>query len=153
MHGRDNEELSKIYEPILTAHGVSLSHDKMLVVVNAIKQRATFPSEFWGLSDFLFSAPTEYEAKAREKYWKEDTPAMISGLRDVLATIDDWHNQNMEHICHEWIVVKGYKMGAVMNAFRLAIVGESRGFGMYEMCEVLSKDETLRRIDRALIAM
>ena len=41
-------------------------------------------------------------------------------------------------------------MGQIMNAFRLAIVGESKGFSMYEMCEVLGKEETLRRLDYAL---
>ncbi len=76
---------------------------------------------------------------------------MISGLRNVLAGIEDWHNGAMETICHEWIVANEYKMGAIMNAFRLAIVGESRGFGMYEMCEVLGKIETLRRLEKALI--
>ena len=45
-----------------------------------------------------------------------------------------------------------WKIPAVplIGAFRLAIVGESKGFSMYEMCEVLGKEETLRRLDYAL---
>ena len=68
----------------------------------------------------------------------------------MLAGIDDFSNANTESICHAWIEEHGYKMGQIMNAFRLAIVGESKGFSMYEMCEVLGKEETLKRLDYAL---
>lgn len=150
MHVRDNEELAASYIPLLKEHGIDISPEKAAAIAGYIKGRATFVSDFWELSYFLFNAPTSFDGKVAGKYWKGDNPEHIAGLRNVLAGIDDFSNHNTETICHAWIEENGYKMGQIMNAFRLAIVGESKGFSMYEMCEVLGKEETLRRLDYAL---
>ena len=153
MHVRDNDELADAYLPLLREHGVEISHEQAARIAGYIKSRATFVSDFWDLSYFLFNAPKTFDQKVADKYWKGDNPAHIAGLRDVLAGIDDFANQHTEAICHAWIEEHGYKMGQIMNAFRLAIVGESKGFSMYEMCEVLGKEETLRRLDYALATL
>ena len=90
---------------------------------------------------------------AVKKYWKEGSHALISTLREKLAAIDDFSNKNTEEICHSWIVENNIHMGHIMNAFRVAIVGQSKGFGMYEMCEVIGKEETLSRLDKALATL
>lgn len=150
MHVREDDELADAYIPVLKEHGVDIPRAKAARIAGFIKGRATFVSDFWDLSSFLFETPAEYEAKAAAKYWKGDNPARIAGLREVLAGIDDYTCTNTEAICHAWIEENGYPMGQIMNSFRLAVVGASKGFGMYEVCEILGKEETLRRLDRAL---
>ena len=150
MHVRDNNELAAAYLPLLKQHGIEIPFEKAAKIAGYIKGRATFISDFWELSSFLFNAPVTFDQKVVDKYWRNDNPEHIAGLRDVLAGIDDFSNANTESICHAWIEKHGYKMGQIMNAFRLAIVGESKGFSMYEMCEVLGKEETLKRLDYAL---
>ena len=142
MHVRDNDELAEAYLPLLREHGVEIPFEKAARIAGYIKGRAAFVSDFWELSYFLFRAPVSFDAKVAEKYWKGENPESVAGLREVLAGIDDFTNRNMETVCHAWIEEHGYKMGQIMNAFRLAIVGESKGFSMYEMCEVLGKEET-----------
>ena len=151
MHVRDNEDLGKAYLPILKEHGINISLGEASKIAGFIKGRATFVSDFWELSDFLFEAPTSFEQKTVDKYWKGDNPDYVAGLCNVLAGIDDFAHENTEAICHEWIIENNIPMGQIMNAFRLAIVGASKGFSMYEMCEVLGKEETLRRLDYALV--
>lgn len=141
---------AEAYLPLLREHGVEIPFEKAARIAGYIKGRAAFVSDFWELSYFLFRAPVSFDAKVAEKYWKGENPESVAGLREVLAGIDDFTNRNMETVCHAWIEEHGYKMGQIMNAFRLAIVGESKGFSMYEMCEVLGKEETLRRLDYAL---
>ena len=153
MHSRDNNELAVGYVALLREHGIEIPLEKAASIAGYIKSRATFISDFWELSYFLFTAPKEFDPKVVAKYWKGENPASIAGLRDVLAGIDDFSNHNTESICHAWIEANGFKMGQIMNAFRLAIVGESKGFSMYEMCEVLGKEETLRRLDYALATL
>ncbi len=153
MHRRDNRELGKAFLPILREHGVECSLEKAALIAGFIKSRATFVSDFWDLSSFLFIAPTSFEEKTVVKYWKGENPSHIAALRELLAGIDDFTNTNTEAICHEWIVANGFSMGQIMNSFRLAVVGASKGFGMYEVCEVLGKEETLRRLDYALATL
>ncbi len=150
MHARDDRELGELLLPILQEHGVETDITTASKIAGYIKSRATFPADFWELSSFLFAAPTEYEEKTAAKYWKGENPKHLSVLREVLAGIDDFSATSTENICHEWITSAGIPMGQIMNAFRLAVVGAAKGFGMYEVCEVLGKEETLRRIDRAL---
>lgn len=51
---------------------------------------------------------------------------------------------------HAWIEQKGYKLGNVMNAWRLALVGEGKGPGMFDISAFLGKEETIRRTKRAV---
>ena len=105
------------------------------------------------MSSFLFEAPTAYDEKAMKKYWKADAPRIIGELRGILAGIEEFSAAEMERVCGEWIAENQIGMGLVMNAWRLTIVGEPKGFGMYDMCEVLGKEESLRRMDAALAAL
>lgn len=150
MHVRDDRELGELLLSVLQEHGIETDITTASKIAGHIKSRATFPADFWELSSFLFAAPTEYDEKTAAKYWKGENPKHLAGLREVLAGISDFSAENTERICHEWITAEGIPMGQIMNTFRLAVVGASKGFGMYEVCEVLGKDETLRRIDRAL---
>ena len=115
-----------------------------------MKERATFVSELWELTSFRLVAPDDYDPKAAAKFWKGDNPARIRGLRDLLATVTDFGKKNTEKSVMEWIAANEYPTGQVMNAFRLAIIGKSTGPSMFEVCEILGRDETLRRLDAIL---
>ncbi len=51
---------------------------------------------------------------------------------------------------HDWIVAREYPMGQVMNSLRLTLVGGRLGPSIFDICEIIGKEETLRRIDAAL---
>ena len=71
-------------------------------------------------------------------------------LMDVLRGIEDFTSKPSEDIVIGWITEKGYHMGNVMNAFRLAVVGECKGPHMFDITELLGKEETLARIEKAI---
>ncbi len=150
---KPDEELAELYMPVLEGHGINTDKAVVTRVVGLIKERATFVSDFWGLSSYMFTAPTEYEAKAKDKFWKGENPARVAELRGILAGVADFSKENTEHVVHEWMVAKEYPMGQVMNSFRLAIVGQSMGPSMFEICEIIGKDETLARLDKALAVL
>ena len=50
----------------------------------------------------------------------------------------------------KWVEDKGYKLGDIMNAFRLALVGIGKGPGMFDITAFLGKEETLRRLHAAI---
>ena len=69
---------------------------------------------------------------------------------EVLEGIDDFSLENQEQIVHQWIEQKGYKLGNIMNAWRLTMVGEGKGPGMFDISAFLGKEETLRRLNKAI---
>ena len=68
----------------------------------------------------------------------------------VLEDIDDFSLEHQEGIVHAWIEQKGYKLGNIMNAWRLTLVGEGKGPGMFDISAFLGKQETLSRMKRAI---
>ena len=85
-----------------------------------------------------------------KKRWSEDTPRIMEELMEVLRGIEDFSSKPSEDIVIGWITEKGYHMGNVMNAFRLAVVGECKGPHMFDITDLLGKEETLARIQRAI---
>lgn len=150
LHAKTDEEVAGLLLPLLRKKGVEADLAKTTRIVALLKERATFVSDLWDLSSFLFIAPQEYDAKGTAKFWKGENPARIAALREVLAGIGDFTKENAERIVHDWIVAREYPMGQVMNSFRLTLVGASSGPSIFDICEIIGKEETLRRIDTAL---
>lgn len=150
LHAKSDAELAGMLMPVLQEKGIEAGKDRAEKAVALIKERATFPQELWSLSWFLFKAPEEYEEKGVAKFWKGENPARIAALREVIAGIDDFSKENAERIVHDWIVAREYPMGQVMNSLRLTLVGAGSGPSIFDICEIIGKEETLRRIDAAL---
>lgn len=84
------------------------------------------------------------------KRWKEYSAKQMGELADVLEGIDDFSVEGQEPIVLQWVNDQGYKLGDIMNAFRLALVGIGKGPGMFDISAFLGKEETLRRLRRAI---
>lgn len=147
---RPNAEIANIYYPILEEKGVDVTLDYVETVMGLVKERVSFVKELWDQSFFFFVAPVSYDEKVVKKRWKEDSPAQMAELIDVLKNIDDFSAHNQEEIVKAWIESKGYHLGNIMNAFRLAVVGESKGPHMFDITAVIGKDETIARLQKAI---
>lgn len=77
----------------------------------------------------------------------------MTELKGVLEPLDDFSVEAQEKAVMAWIGEKEYKLGDVMNAFRLCLVGEGKGPGMFDISAFLGKKETIKRIDAAIAAL
>lgn len=150
IQAKPNEEIATIFLPMLEEQGVTAPFEKVVTVVGLMKERVSFVKELWEASSFFFVAPVEYDEKTVKKRWKEDSAKCMLELADVLSGIEDFDPQVQEKIVMDWIVAKEYHTGNIMNAFRLALVGEGKGPHMFEITWVLGKEETLARLKRAV---
>ncbi|MBP3837632.1 MAG: glutamate--tRNA ligase [Prevotella sp.] len=147
---RSNEEMAQLFAPIVANNGVDESLERVTNVVAMMKDRVNFVNELWDLCSFFFIPPTSYDEKTVKKRWKEDSAKVMSELADVLSNLSDFSIEGQEPVVLKWVEEKGYKLGDVMNAFRLALVGEGKGPGMFDISAFLGKEETLRRLRRAI---
>ena len=150
---KPDAEIAELFKPVLAANGVevaSYSDEFLTRVVSLVKGRVNFVKELWDQARFFFVAPETYAEKDVKKRWSEDTPRIMGELVEVLRGIADFSSKPSEDIVIGWITEKGYHMGNVMNAFRLAVVGECKGPHMFDITELLGKEETIRRIQRAV---
>ena len=147
---KSDDEIAQLFAPIVGGNGVEESLERVTQVVHMMKDRVNFVKELWPLCSFFFIPPTEYDEKTVKKRWKEDSAQVMTELANVLEGINDFSVEGQESVVMAWIEQKGYKLGDVMNAFRLALVGIGKGPGMFDISAFLGKEETLRRLRRAI---
>ena len=150
MLQKSDEEIAQLFAPIVVGNGVEESMDRITQVVHMMKDRVSFVKELWPLCSFFFIPPTEYDEKTEKKRWNEDSARVMGELAEVLEGIDDFSVEGQEPVVFAWVEKQGYKLGDVMNAFRLALVGIGKGPGMFDISAFLGKEETLRRLRKAI---
>ena len=147
---KSNEEIAELFAPTVANNGIDEPMERIVQVVAMMKDRVNFVKELWDLCSFFFIAPLEYDEKTVKKRWKENSAEVMAQLAEVLRGLDDFSIENQERVVFAWMEAKGYKPGDVMNAFRLALVGIGKGPGMFDITAFLGKEETLRRLERAI---
>lgn len=146
-------ELAELFKPVLKVHGVNpddFSDEYIARAVGLVKGRINFVADLWEQSRFFFAAPTEYAEKDIKKRWKEDTPAILTALVGVLRELPDFSAAAAEPVVLDWVARNEYHLGNVMNAFRLTLVGECKGPHIFDITELIGRDETIARIERGI---
>ena len=147
-----DEDLTKTFFPVLKEKGIEVAENKVVKIVSLIKERAHFVSEFWELSDYFFVAPNSYDEKA-SKNWKEETPVLMQELSTVLKTINDFSAAEIETVVKNWMTENDIGMGKIMQPFRLSIVGALKGPHLFDIVEIIGKEATLKRIEKAIAVL
>ncbi|MBZ4652278.1 MAG: gltX [Proteiniphilum sp.] len=145
-----DSQLAEIFRKELLQKGINAPLETVTRIVGLVKERVHFIHELWDQTSFFFEAPVSYEEKTVRKRWKEGTPAQMKELASLLEGMDDFSAAAQESTVMDWIQRNGYHTGDVMNAFRLAVVGAGRGPHMFQITELIGKEETIRRLHRAV---
>lgn len=147
---KSNEEIGGLFDLILKEKGINAPINKIITITGLMKNRVSFISELWNQCDFFFIAPEHYDEKTVKKRWKEDSAIQMTELMQLLSGLDDFSMENQEKVVMQWINDRNYHTGKIMNAFRLTLVGEGKGPQMFEITSILGKEETLKRMQRAI---
>lgn len=146
-------ELVRLFKPVMEANGVdpsAFTDEYIAKALDLVKSRANFVNDLWEQSRFFFKAPDTYAEKDIKKRWKAGMPEIMQELTGVLEGLPDFSSAAAEPVVLGWIADNGYHLGNVMNAFRLAVVGECKGPHMFDITELIGRDETLARLRKAI---
>ncbi|MCG2610401.1 glutamate--tRNA ligase [Flavobacterium sp. SM15] len=149
---QSDESLADKFLTILTEKGIATDKEYVTKVVASVKERATFVTDLYELSDFFFVAPASYDEKAA-KNWKEETPHLMQELISVLENIGDFTSMNIETIVKDWMSKNEIGMGKVMQPFRLSLVGALKGPHLFDIVEMIGKDQTIKRLQQAIASL
>lgn len=148
-----DEKLATLFEPILRRHDIdtdAFGLDYITRVVALVKSRINFVAELWDQAKFFFADPEDYDPKAVKKRWTTGMPDTMRALVSLLEAQPIFDGVALEPVVMQWIKDNELHMGNVMNAFRLAVVGQCTGPHMFEITDVLGRETTLRRLRRAI---
>jgi len=152
LRTRSDEQLIDELNPMLKEEGLEPSQDTLMKSVGLLKERAFFAKDMLE-GRFFFEAPKEYDEKLASKKWKEETPAILSELKDKLVVLDSFTAAPLEASFKEFLEEKELGMGAVMPNLRLAITGKGVGPAFFDTLEIIGKDEFASRIEAACESM
>lgn len=150
---KSKEELAKYVIPFFEPDYFAdrNRYNMLLTAIDTVKERASFPKDLFDLVEFFFFAPKSFDEQDIKKRWKEDTSEIMEGLAQLLSAIpsfDDEHST--EETVKGWCEAMGYSLGAVMNPFRLVLVGQMKGPHIFTITRILGKEESIKRIKYAL---
>lgn len=152
FHRQDNAVIAKEFSHLLLEKGINKPIEYITEVVRLVKERATFASELWDLSDYFFAAPTLYDEKAA-KNWKPETKEIMEELVDVISATHDFSSAHTEAVIKAWMEENGIGMGKVMQPLRLSLVGALKGPHLFDIMEMIGREETISRIKKASEAL
>jgi len=117
-----------------------------------VQEKAQTLEEVWPLIRFLFEPPIEDE-KAWRKTMKDEAPAALEASREALAGVEAFDIDGVEAALTPLPERLGVKPGRVFQPIRVAITGGTVSPGIFESVATLGRDESLRRIDAALVRL
>ncbi|MBD0331538.1 MAG: glutamate--tRNA ligase [Chitinophagaceae bacterium] len=121
-------------------------------VLELVKERCTLLTDFFDQSYFFFIPPKEYDLTALKPKWNETKSSFFNNLIDELQSLRDWNSAFIENAFKNLAAKCNIKAGELQLPFRIMLVGGKFGPPVFEIAEVLGKDETTHRIEKALKA-
>jgi glutamyl-tRNA synthetase len=153
VNGRYMRELPlEEYVRVVAAHLERPEDELLRAACEIVQEKAQTLEEVWPLIAFLFEPPVEDE-KAWRKTMKDEAPAALEASREALAAADDFDATAVEAALSPLPERLGLKPGRVYQPIRVAISGGTVSPGIFESLAVLGREESLRRIDRALLRL
>jgi glutamyl-tRNA synthetase len=122
--------------------------------VDLLRPRTRLLPDFSTWARAFFSDSFEYDSQAREKFWKDERlGGMLSKLADALAGLPDWNHDACDHALRELAAAEGVKAGLLINATRVAIVGQAVAPPLFETMLVIGQEPVVSRLRRAATAL
>lgn len=153
LRAKDNTVLAAEYLPELTAKGHNPDMETLARICGMAKERSTFIADFWENSWFFFQTPDKYDETTVQKKWNADAAGLLNELAARFEGITDFTHDNVHNAFTTFLEDKGLKIGAMLPLFRLSVTGLGQGPGMFDVAEIVGKEETLARVNRAITAL
>ena len=143
------ERIAALFTLVLEQHHVDVPAN-LESILSVVRDRVQLIPQLWDETYFFFMAPEEYDEKTVKKRWKAESSLQMREIIDLLNAQPAFESEALEEALNSFIQTKEYGMGGVMNALRLALVGAPKGPHINEILYLLGREESIRRIERAI---
>jgi glutamyl-tRNA synthetase len=118
--------------------------------VDLLRPRIRLLPDFSSWSRAFFSDEFPIDSAAKEKFWKDaKVPELLAKLADVLAALSDWSHDPCDHASRAVAEASGVKAGLLINACRVAIVGQAVAPPLFDTMVVLGQQRVVSRLRKA----
>lgn len=153
MQHKTSEELSGDFEKILSEHNLQVPHDKVIKVIELVKERIYFAKELWEQTSYFFIAPDSYNEQVIKKRWKEGVTEHLQKVLAIVLSVSPFDKITAHDAVMNYIQTNELNMGQIMNCFRLALVGDAKGPDLFEIIDFIGVDEVKKRVETAIASI
>jgi glutamyl-tRNA synthetase len=150
LRAKSSEELSAYLLASLEKENISCPPEKAAMICSAMKERVTFPKDFWEHGKFFFQSPTHFDEQVVSKKWNDDVVKFLSALTNELKSLPHVDALSAKACVDKTSQVTSIPSGKVMQALRVALTGGASGPDLMMTIEIIGKEEAVNRILYAL---
>lgn len=147
LRKKSDEELAKLFLPMIKEKGFDVSEAFAIKATKLVREKAHFVNEFWGFGSFLFITPDSYDQDVLTKRLNEQTRNFVVELTAVLTDQADFSPAVTEATFKATAEKLGIGAGQVMQLFRVVVTGVGGGPNMFEIMELIGKEESIKRMN------
>lgn len=144
------QQLAQTWLPELTEKGIKPEIAFIENVCKLLQEKAHFISEFWSLGSFFFMAPESFDKDVVKKRWNEKTHLFLETLKNNFSQLEKFTAAETELLFKTTCEQTETKPGEVMQLLRVCITGVGGGPALFEIIQLLGKEEINNRINKAL---
>jgi glutamyl-tRNA synthetase len=146
LRTRDDAELAETFAIALSERGIEAEMDYVKSVCSLIKEKTQFTSDFWAIGSYFFEKPAEYDEKVVRKRWNENAAKFFPAVAEAMNELGLWKTEGIELAFKTTAEKLDINPGHVMQLFRVLLSGKAGGPVLFEMTELIGKDETVSRL-------
>jgi glutamyl-tRNA synthetase len=150
LRAKPDAELAQYLLKALEEHNISCTEEKALKIAGEMKERVTFPQDFWREAAYFFVAPEQYNEQVAAKKWNAAAVGVFEDFKGQLASLPQFTAEHIKALLLDILEQRGMKIGQVMQALRLALTGLEAGPDLMAIIEIIGPEETTKRIDTAI---
>jgi glutamyl-tRNA synthetase len=153
LRAKSNEELAYYLLTSLSKENINCSKEMAAKVCGAMKERVTFPQEFWEHGKFFFWAPKEFDQSVISKKWNDDAVKVLATYRAEVSTLTEFNAEIAKATLEKVTASLNISTGKILQALRVSITGQGSGPDLMLTMEIIGKEETCSRINYALVTI
>ena len=116
------------------------SQQDAVAICNLVKDRITFPKDFWQEGRFFFFDPVDYNAELIQQRWHHQTKEGIMAFHKGLSTLVEWNSSEIKQL------LETTRIAGMMPLLRMALTGKMAGPDLIEIIVLLGNKKTHMRI-------
>jgi glutamyl-tRNA synthetase len=142
----DNETLATLITPHAAKLGYSTESDYLKKVAALMKDRVYLIPDFVHQGYYLFEKVKQYDSETIIHKWNPNLESAFTQLIDLISSQNPFESKTLEQSVKNFVQENKLKMGDVMPLLRIAFAGTMKGPAVFDMAEVLGKEETVARL-------
>jgi glutamyl-tRNA synthetase len=150
LKAMSDSDLAALFVPVIQSKGLPVKLDYLKKVTGLVKERLTFPQEFWEQAFYFFEAPKNYDMQMAKKIWKEDTRKNIESVLELLKNSTSFTSGSLEALVNKYLDQNKVGFGKIATPLRLLIVGSGMGAHLFDIMDMIGREETVSRIEKGL---